>query len=76
MSDYIPSIPWSSKAPQKYVLSVLAVIICVALIATAGSFIAQGTGGVVPFLMIAVAPILTAVYIYSFLVKKWDVPTE
>lgn len=76
MSDYIPTIPWSSRAPQKYLLSVAAIVICVALIATAVAYISAGTGGIVPFLMIAVAPILTAVYVYSFIFKKWDVPAE
>ncbi len=76
MNDYIPTIPWSSRAPQKYILSIVAVVICVALISAAVAYISSGTGGVVPFLMIAVAPILTVVYVYSFLFKKWDVPTE
>ena len=76
MSDYIPTIPWSSRAPQKYILSIVAVVIGVALVITAIAYISAGTGGVVPFLMIAVAPILTVVYVYSFLFKKWDVPAE
>ncbi len=76
MSDYIPTIPWSSRAPQKYLLSIIAVVIGVALIIAAVAYISSGTGGVVPFLMIAVAPVLTVIYVYSFLFKKWDVPTE
>jgi hypothetical protein len=76
MSDYIPTIPWSSRAPQKYILSIVAVVICVALISAAVAYISSGTGGIVPFLMIALAPVLTVVYVYSFLFKKWDVPTE
>lgn len=76
MSDYIPTIPWSSRAPQKYLLSIIAVVIGVALITAAIAYISTGTGGVVPFLMIAVAPVLTVIYVYSFLFKKWDVPTE
>jgi hypothetical protein len=76
MSEYIPTVPWSSRAPQKYILSVVAIVICVALVITAIAYISAGTGGVVPFLMIAVAPVLTVVYLYSFLIKKWDISAE
>ena len=72
MSDNAPVVPWSSQAPQKYVLSIIAVVIGVALMVTAVAYIANGTGGVVPFLMLAVAPVLTIVYVYSFLFKKWE----
>lgn len=72
MSDNAPAIPWSSQAPQKYVLSIIAVVIGVALVVTAIVYIAAGTGGVVPFLMLVVAPVLTVVYVYSFLFKKWE----
>lgn len=72
MSENAPIIPWSSKAPQKYVLSVIAIVLGVAIMVTAIAYIANGTGGVVPFLMLAVAPVLTIVYLYSFLFKKWE----
>ena len=72
MSDNAPVVPWSSQAPQKYVLSIIAIVIGVALMVTAVAYIANGTGGVVPFLMLAVAPVLTIVYVYSFLFKKWE----
>lgn len=72
MSDNAPVVPWSSQAPQKYVLSIIAIVIGVALMVTAVAYIANGTGGVVPFLMLAVAPVLTIVYLYSFLFKKWE----
>lgn len=76
MSEYIPTIPWSSRSPQKYILSIVAIVICVALVITAIAYISAGTGGIVPFLMIVVAPVLTVVYLYSFLIKKWDVSEE
>ena len=72
MSDNAPAIPWSSRAPQKYVLSIIAIVIGVALMVTAVAYIANGTGGVVPFLMLVVAPVLTVVYVYAFLFKKWE----
>ncbi len=72
MSDNAPAIPWSSRAPQKYVLSIITIVIGVALMVTAVAYIANGTGGVVPFLMLVVAPVLTVVYVYSFLFKKWE----
>ena len=67
-----PTIPWSSRAPQKYVLALVAIVLGIALVVTAIAYIAAGTGGVVPFLMLAVAPVLCVVYVYVFVFKKWD----
>ena len=66
------TIPWSSRAPQKYVLAAIAVVIGVALVITAIAYIASGTGGIVPYLMLVVGPVLTVIYVYVFAFKKWD----
>lgn len=74
MSEHAPTVPWSSRSPQRYVLALIAVVVGVALVITAIVYISNATGGIVPFLMLAVAPVLTVVYVYVFLFKKW--PTE
>ena len=65
-------VPWSARAPQRYVFAALAVIIGIAVVLTALVYIRAGTGGVVPFLMITVGPILAVVYVYYFGFRKFD----
>lgn len=65
-------VPWSARAPQRYVFAALAVIIGIAVVVTALAYIRAGTGGVVPFLMITVGPILAVVYVYYFGFRKFD----
>jgi hypothetical protein len=65
-------IPWSARAPQRYVFAVLAVVIGIAVVITAIAYIRSGTGGVVPFLMITVGPVLAVVYVYYFGFRKFD----
>jgi uncharacterized membrane protein len=70
-SDTVP-VPWSARAPQRYVFAVLAVVIGLAVVVTAAAYIRAGAGGVVPFLMITVGPVLAAVYVYYFGFRKFD----
>jgi len=49
----------------------VAVILAVVVVLTGVAYIRQGTGGVVPFLMVAVAPVLGVVYAWYFGFKKW-----
>jgi hypothetical protein len=65
-------VPWSARAPQRYVFAALAVIIGIAVVLTALAYIRAGTGGVVPFLMITVGPVLAVVYVYYFGFRKFD----
>ncbi len=58
--------PWSMRRPQRYVFTVVVVVLMVAVIATGFGFISGGEGGVVPFLMILVAPVLGIFYIWYF----------
>lgn len=68
----VTTIPWSARAPQRYVFAALAVIIGIAVVVTALGYIRAGTGGVVPFLMITVGPILAIVYVYYFGFRRFD----
>ena len=65
-------VPWSARAPQRYVFAALAVIIGIAVVLTAIAYIQAGTGGVVPYLMITVGPVLAVVYVYYFGFRKFD----
>lgn len=65
-------VPWSARAPQRYVFAALAVIIGIAVVVTAVAYIQSGTGGVVPYLMITVGPVLAVVYVYYFGFRKFD----
>ena len=66
------AVPWSARAPQRYVFAVLAVVIGIAVVVTALGYIRSGTGGVVPFLMITVGPVLAVVYVYYFGFRRFD----
>jgi len=63
--------PWSTRSPQRWIFMAVAVILAVAVVLTGVAYIRQGTGGVVPFLMVAVAPVLGVVYAWYFGFKKW-----
>lgn len=59
-------VPWSARAPQRYVFAVIAVVLGVAVVLAALAYIRAGEGGVVPFLMITVGPVLSVIYVYYF----------
>lgn len=65
-------VPWSARSPQRYVFAALAVVIGIAVVVTALAYIRAGTGGIVPFLMITVGPILAVVYVYYFGFRTFD----
>lgn len=65
-------IPWSARPPQRYVFAILAVVLGIAIVVTAAAYIQAGTGGIVPFLMITVGPVLAGVYVYYFGFRKFD----
>lgn len=68
--------PWSARAPQRYVFAVIAVVLGIAVVITALAYIRAGVGGVVPFLMITVGPVLAVVYVYYFGFRKFDQPQD
>ena len=65
-------VPWSARAPQRYVFAALAVVIGIAVVLTGVAYIQAGTGGVVPFLMVTVGPVLAVVYVYYFGFRRFD----
>lgn len=70
-SDASSAQPWSTKSPQRWIFVAVTIVIAVAVVITAVSYITAGTGGVVPFLMVAVAPVLAVVYVWYFGFKRW-----
>ena len=54
-------VPWSARAPQRYVFAALAVIIGNAVVVTA-----------IAYIMITVGPVLAVVYVYYFGFRKFD----
>lgn len=69
-------IPWSARSPQRYVFAALALVIGIAVVVTASAYIRAGQGGVVPFLMITVGPVLAVIYIYYFGFRTFDQATD
>jgi CHASE2 domain-containing sensor protein len=69
-------VPWSARAPQRYVFAVVAAALGIAVVITALAYIRAGVGGVVPFLMITVGPVLAVVYVYYFGFRKFDQPQD
>ena len=63
--------PWSVRAPQKWVFSAIALLITVAIVVSAITSIAKDVGGLPPYLMLFVGPILGGFYIWYFALKKW-----
>lgn len=58
--------PWSGRGPQKYVLSLIMVILAVALVATGLNFISAGQGGLVPYLIVICGPVICGYYVWYF----------
>ncbi|MGI9197089.1 MAG: hypothetical protein ACR2KE_06455 [Candidatus Nanopelagicales bacterium] len=76
MDDDLPPVPWSARPPQRYVFAALAVVLGIAVVVTAVAYIRAGTGGVVPYLMITVGPVLAVVYVYYFGFRKFETSDE
>jgi hypothetical protein len=63
--------PWSVRAPQKWVFAAIALLITAAIVVSAITSIAKDVGGLPPFLMLFVGPVLGGFYIWYFTLKKW-----
>ena len=62
--------PWSTRKPQSIILTITVIVILAGVIAAALDYISAARGGVVPVLMLAVAPILAIYYIWYFNFNK------
>ncbi len=66
--------PWVARRPQNLVVSAILIVLAAALVWQALAFVSAGTGGVVPYFMLTVAPAL-AVY-YTWYLTIHDFPTD
>ena len=57
---------WAQRRPQNLVIGIVFVALAIALIVQAVRYIIDGTGGLVPFLMLLVGPALCVYYIWYF----------
>ena len=76
MDDDRYPVPWSARAPQRYVFAAIAVVLGIAVVVTALAYIRAGVGGVVPFLMITVGPVLAVIYVYYFGFRRFEQPPD
>lgn len=64
--------PWATKRPQSLVLSAVIVVLGIAVVATAISFIASGRGGIVPVLMLLGGPVVCGAYLVYLNGTRWE----
>lgn len=64
--------PWSARRPQSLVISVLLIVVAVLLVRQGLSSIAQGNGGLVPYLIILGGPALACYYIWYFNFRRFE----
>jgi hypothetical protein len=76
MSDtQVPSDrPWSARRPQSIVLSLVLIAVAVALVIQGFSYVSQGVGGLVPYLIILGGPGLAAYYTWYFNFYRFEGP--
>lgn len=58
--------PWSTRRPQSLILTVVVLAVLVGVVIAALNYINEARGGVVPVLMLAVAPVLAIYYVWYF----------
>jgi Na+/alanine symporter len=57
---------WLHRRPQNLVIGIFFAVLGIALVIQALRYIADGTGGLVPFLMLLGGPVLSIYYIWYF----------
>ena len=55
---------------QRAVVALVIVVTMIAVFVTGLGYIGQGIGGVVPYLMMAVAPLLAGYYVWYLLIRR------
>lgn len=68
--------PWSTKSPQRYVLSAVMIVLAAALVATGLDYISSGVGGVVPYLIVVAGPLVAIFYIWYFFRSQSTLETD
>ena len=68
--------PWSARRPQSLVLSLLFIVLAVALVMQAFSYISQGIGGVIPYVLVLAGPAVALFYIWYFNFRDFEADQE
>ena len=68
--------PWSARRPQSLVLSLGFVVLAVALVMQAFSYIGQGIGGVIPYVLVLAGPAVAIFYIWYFNFRNFEAEQE
>lgn len=63
--------PWSARKPQNYILSALLIVLAIALVRQGFTYIGDGVGGLVPYLIIVGGPVLAVYYTWYFTIRKF-----
>jgi hypothetical protein len=58
--------PWAHRRPQNLIVGFAFILLAIALVIQAVRYISDGTGGLVPFLMLLGGPALSIYYIWYF----------
>lgn len=69
---YNPGRPWSARRPQNLVLSAIFIVLAVALVMQAFSYIGQGIGGVIPYVLVLAGPAVAIFYIWYFNFRDFE----
>lgn len=64
--------PWSARRPQSVILSAAMVLVAIGLVTQGIRYISEGTGGLVPFLIVLGAPALAIYYVWYFNFYRFD----
>lgn len=64
MSDAPNPRPWSARRPQNLLFSAVTLALLVFFMITAVRYIADGVGALVPYLMLALGPVLWVYYVW------------
>ncbi len=64
--------PWSARRPQSLALSLVFIVVAIALVWQAFSYISQGMGGAIPYLLIIGGPLLAGYYIWYFNFRNFE----
>jgi hypothetical protein len=68
--------PWSARRPQSLLLSLVFIALAVALVMQAFSYIGQGIGGVIPYVLVLAGPAVAIFYIWYFNFRNFEADQE
>lgn len=69
---YNPGRPWSARRPQNLFLSLIFIVLAIALVMQAFSYIGQGIGGVIPYVLVLAGPAVAIFYIWYFNFRDFE----